>query len=105
MGFTDEQVSAVGGLVASSLDRTHLDRYEQVRSSLHMGNYARDSRGGDLFFYLPSCNLAIRREVFFNPGGFTEAMDVGEDVDLCWRIMDAGGVIEYNPSAKILHRH
>jgi mycofactocin system glycosyltransferase len=105
MGFIDERVSAVGGLVASYSDRTALDRYEQVKSSLHMGNYAQDSRGGDLFFYLPSCNLAMRRDVFSQAGGFTESMDVGEDVDLCWRIIDAGGVIEYNPAAIILHRH
>jgi mycofactocin glycosyltransferase len=105
MGFIDDHVSTVGGLVASYSDRTHLDRYEQVSSSLHMGKYAQDSRGGDLFFYLPSCNLAMRREVFSKAGGFTESMDVGEDVDLCWRIIDAGGVIEYNPAARILHRH
>lgn len=105
VGFIDEQVSAIGGLVDSASDRAPLDRYEKVSSSLHMGSYAKDSREGDPFFYLPSCNLAIRREVFLKNSGFAESMDVGEDVDLCWRIIDTGGVIEYNPSAKVLHRH
>ena len=105
MGFTDEQVSVVGGLVDSYSNKSSLDRYEQVNSSLHMGNYAQDSRGDDRFFYLPSCNLAIRRRELQKAGGFAEGMNVGEDVDLCWRIIDAGGVIEYNPASVICHRH
>ena len=62
--FGDPLVGAVGGRVDSQEERTGLDRYEQVKSSLLMGLAAKDSRSNDRFFYVPSCNLAVRRELF-----------------------------------------
>jgi mycofactocin glycosyltransferase len=103
--FEDPQVAAGGGLVDSQLDRNALDRYEQVQSSLHMGHHARDSRDGDRFFYLPSCNLAVRRTYFTGIGGFNAQLTVGEDVDLCWRLIDSGGAIVYRPEAVVYHDH
>lgn len=103
--FNDPRVAAGGGMVTSAMDKRPLDRYEKVQSSLHMGHRGRDSHGGDAFFYLPSCNLAVRRAVFARMGGFNEEMVVGEDVDLCWRLVDSGGVIVYRPTALVFHRH
>lgn len=103
--FEDSRVSAGGGEVLSQLSHTRLDRYEQVKSSLHMGFQACDSENGNPFFYLPSCNFAVRRDAFKGIGGFKEEMTVGEDVDLCWRLIDRGGVIAYRPRAKVFHRH
>lgn len=103
--FEDPAATAGGGLVSSKLDRHFLDRYEKVQSSLHMGTRALDSRDADRFFYLPSCNLAMRRTDFLRLGGFNESMAVGEDVDLCWRLLDKGGVIAYRPEAVVFHRH
>jgi mycofactocin system glycosyltransferase len=103
--FEDPAVTAGGGLVSSNLEGRFLDRYEKVQSSLHMGTRQRDSRDANRFFYLPSCNLAVRRTDFLRLGGFNESMAVGEDVDLCWRLMDRGGVIAYRPEAIVFHRH
>ena len=103
--FGDPQVGAAGGRVDSQEDKTGLDRYEQVKSSLLMGTAAKDSRSNDRFFYVPSCNLAVRRELFLRLGGFKEGLEVGEDVDLCWRLLDQGYVIEYRPQARVSHRH
>lgn len=103
--FLDSRVSAAGGMVASDLDRRALDRYEQVQSSLYMGMHPKDSRNEDRFFYLPSCNFAVRREWFLRIGGFGETLALGEDVDFCWRLVDSGGNIVYRPGAKVYHRH
>jgi len=103
--FEDPAVTAGGGLVSSKLGKRFLDRYEKVQSSLHMGTRPRDSRDANRFFYLPSCNLAVRRTDFLRFGGFNKSMAVGEDVDLCWRLMDQGGVIAYRPEAVVFHRH
>ena len=103
--FRRPEVGAAGGLVDSHDDRTALDRYEKVKSALHMGRHPTDSSMGNRFFYLPSCNLAVRRETFQNVGGFNECLEVGEDVDLCWRITDMGRIVEYRPSARISHKH
>ncbi len=90
----DPAVITCGGLVDSSLADSVLDRYERVMSPLRMGETPKDSRLSDAFFYLPSCNLCIRAEAFKELGGFNQTMEVGEDVDLCWRIIDSGGVVE-----------
>jgi mycofactocin system glycosyltransferase len=103
--FREPAVAAAGGLVSSYDDKTALDRYERVKSSLRMGTHCTDSAMGNDFFYLPSCNLAVRRDCFLELGGFDDRLEVGEDVDLCWRIVDKGHIIEYRPSARVLHRH
>ena len=51
----------------------------------------------------PTINLAITREVFTAVGGFDERFDYGSDVDLCWRIVDAGHRIRYVPEACVVH--
>ena len=103
--FRDPSTGAVGGMVDSSFDEKGLDRYEKVRSSLNMGFWPRSSREGDLFFYIPSCNLLTKREIFRQVGGFNEDMFVGEDVDFCWRVQDLGFHIEYMPIGRVYHKH
>jgi mycofactocin system glycosyltransferase len=103
--FTDPSNGAVGGMVDSCLDEKGLDRYEKVKSSLNLGPWPRSSQEGDHFFYLPSCNLLVRRTLFLRLRGFREDMCVGEDVDLCWRLQDLGQQIEYRPVGKVYHKH
>jgi hypothetical protein len=57
------------------------------------------------FFYVPSCNLLARRDLFLKLGGFREELSVGEDVDLCWRMQDAGHHVEFRPAGRVYHRH
>ena len=103
--FNDPSTGAVGGLVDSYFDKKGLDRYEKVRSSLHMGNWPKSSREDHRFFYLPACNLLVRKDLFFEVGGFREDMVVGEDVDFCWRLQDQGHQVEYRPVGRIFHKH
>ena len=103
--FRDSSNGAAGGMVDSTFNEKGLDRYEKVKSSLNMGFWPRSSREGDLFFYLPSCNLLIRRALFNQLGGFKEDMAVGEDVDLCWRLRDQGHHVEYRPVGRVTHKH
>jgi mycofactocin system glycosyltransferase len=103
--FTDPSNGAVGGMVDSCLNEKGLDRYEKVKSSLNMGSWPKSSREEDHFFYLPSCNLLVRRTLFLRLGGFREDLCVGEDVDFCWRLQDLGHQIEYRPVGRVYHKH
>jgi mycofactocin system glycosyltransferase len=103
--FTDTSNGAVGGMVDSWSNEKGLDRYEKVKSSLNMGSWPRSSREEDHFFYLPSCNLLVRRTLFLRLGGFRQDMFVGEDVDFCWRLQDLGHQIEYRPVGRVYHKH
>jgi mycofactocin system glycosyltransferase len=103
--FDDEQVSAVGGWVDGLHSASPLDRYEAVMSSLNLGGRERSGDAGEDTFYLPSCNLLVRRSAFASLGGFRPDLHVGEDVDLTWRMRDAGGRIVYLPRGRVWHEH
>ncbi len=46
-------------------------------------------KGADTF-YVPTCNLLVRRSTYEAAGGLREDLRVGEDVDLCWRLRATG---------------
>jgi mycofactocin system glycosyltransferase len=103
--FEDADVAAVGGGVDGMHASSALDRYEAEMSSLSLGPLARSGQGGKDTFYLPSCNLLVRRRDFLDAGGFREGMHVAEDVDLSWRLRDRGRKIVYTPRGAIVHEH
>ena len=103
--FKDPSLSAIGGMVDSYYVDTPLDRYEQVKSSLIISQRNRRSSENENFFYVPTCNLLVRRSIFEKLNGFDEDLFVGEDVDFCWRLQDAGYFIEFRPLGKIYHKH
>ncbi len=48
--------------------------------------------------------FAIRRYDFFSVGGFDSGYFLHvEDVDLCWRIRQAGGEVLFEPRARVIH--
>jgi len=103
--FADGTTAAVGGWVDGMQQAAPLDRYEAVMSSLNLGRRAMTGAAGDDTFYLPSCNLLVRREAFAAAGGFRSELHVGEDVDLTWRLRDAGRSIAYLPRGAVCHAH
>jgi len=103
--FNNHSVAAVGGQVDGMCTESAVDRYESIMSSLSLGARERTGSGGNDTFYLPSCNLLVRRTAFRNAGGFKDEMHVGEDVDLTWRLRDMGWTISYLPKGNVLHEH
>ena len=103
--FDDKTNGAAGGKVDSWFNKKALDRYEKVSSSLNMGNRSKSSKEEGIFFYLPTCNLLVKKEIFQKLDGFDIDMNVGEDVDFCWRLKNMGYDIEYRPSGIVFHKH
>jgi len=58
--------------------------------------------GFDLSY--PSCNLAFRKKVLDDIGGFDDWFITAEDIDLNLRAVEAGYKIVYNPKAIVYHR-
>lgn len=98
-------ISAVGGFVAGFYKSSLVDRYEDSCSSLNMGLRIIYNNNAENGFYVPSCNLFVRREVFQEVKGFNPSMRVGEDVDLCWRLRDQGYNLLYTPFGTVHHKH
>lgn len=54
--------------------------------------------------HLPGCNFAVRRDVFYEIGGFNPAFrTAGDDVDFCWRLLDAKHELAFVPGAFVWH--
>lgn len=80
-----------------------IERYEQARSSLDLGAHPGAVGPQRPVSYLPSAFLLARRSALGT--GFDEALRCGEDVDLIWRLVDAGWRVRYEPAATVRHRH
>ncbi|MEJ2153696.1 MAG: mycofactocin biosynthesis glycosyltransferase MftF [Desulfobacteraceae bacterium] len=103
--FRDRTLGALGGWVDAAGEKNPLDRYEKVKSALKMGTWFRRSDQTEKFFYVPTCNFLVRKDLFARLGGFRESLYVGEDVDFCWRLQDEGFAMEYRPMGRISHKH
>jgi GT2 family glycosyltransferase len=54
--------------------------------------------------WAPTCNLAVKREVFEGLRGFdTSWRNAAYDVDFCWRLVLCGFVLGYAPAATVHH--
>jgi GT2 family glycosyltransferase len=54
--------------------------------------------------HIPGCNCAFRRECLKVIGGFDPIFRAaGDDVDLCWRLMERGWKIGFQPGAMVWH--
>jgi len=103
--LADPAVAAAGGRVAAAAERSWLERYEAVRSPLDLGPKRTTARPGRPVPYLVTANAVVRRADFEAAGGFDPTMRWGEDVDLCWRLHDAGRLLVYQPAGLVRHRH
>lgn len=109
--FADPQVVAVAPRIRSSaptgaLPDRHsraIARYESDRSSLDMGTRPAAVRPMSRVSYVPSAALVVRRSALSAVDGFDPAMRFGEDVDLVWRLIAAGGTVRYQPASVVWH--
>jgi glycosyltransferase involved in cell wall biosynthesis len=54
--------------------------------------------------HVPGCNMAFRKDVLLAVGGFDPVFEAaGDDVDLCWRVIDRGWTIGFHPAALVWH--
>jgi mycofactocin system glycosyltransferase len=104
--FSDPSVALVAPrIVALDIESNDLARYEHSRSSLDLGPREAQIRARSAVSYVPSAAMLARRRVLLDAGGFDETMQVAEDVDLCWRLEEAGWRLRYEPAAQVAHDH
>ncbi|MFF5010913.1 mycofactocin biosynthesis glycosyltransferase MftF [Streptomyces phaeochromogenes] len=106
--FADPRVAMavprITGLATTESARW-LGRYEHARSSLDLGAHPAAVRPGTPVSWAPSACAVARVDVLTELGGFDDRMRVGEDVDLCWRMVRTGRRIRYEPSVEAAHEH
>jgi len=94
--FRDDKVGAAGGPnLAPSGDGLVADCVANAPGS-PMEVLLSDCRAE----HIPGCNMAIRRQLLIDLGGFDGRFRAaGDDVDMCWRILDSGAEIGFHPAA------
>ena len=101
--FDDPRVAAVAPRVRPRSGSSDLlPRYELTRSALDMGARPDLVADGAPLGYLPSATLLVRQTALEHRG-FDEALRVGEDVDLVWRLTDSGSIVRYEPASEVDH--
>jgi len=98
-------VEIAGGRVLAPPPEGPVAAFEAVRSPLDMGPVSGAVGPGEPISYMPSCNLAIRRNLLLRIGGFDPAMRLGEDVDLIWRALATGAQARYVAEGAVVHHH
>jgi mycofactocin system glycosyltransferase len=99
------QLGAVGGRTLGYYTHSSLDRYEEVASPLDIGRHLIVKGAGTDTFYVPTCNLLVRRAAYLALSGLREDLLVGEDVDFCWRLRASGTYLLYAPEGTVRHKH
>lgn len=102
--LSDPAVGAVAPRVRSRPGPSVRERYERANSPLDLGPTPARVLPGSRVSYVPSAVLAVRRSVLRELDGFDPGLRVGEDVDLVWRLLDAGHGARYEPAAAVTHR-
>ncbi|MCV7227460.1 mycofactocin biosynthesis glycosyltransferase MftF [Mycolicibacterium komossense] len=104
--FCDPAVALVAPrIVGLSQTENLVARYEAVRSSLDLGQREAPVIPYGPVSYVPSAAIICRTSALKDMGGFDEGMPSGEDVDLCWRFVEAGARLRYEPIALVAHEH
>ena len=102
--FNDPLVALVAPRVGCSEGSTTLAQYEMVRSPLDLGDQPARVAAGSRVSYVPAAALLVRSDALRAIGGFDESLRTGEDVDMVWRLLDAGHRCRYEPASVVHHR-
>jgi glycosyltransferase involved in cell wall biosynthesis len=117
-----ESVTCVSGLVPAAELRTPAQAYFDARVGwsaclrTRMFEWAAPPSDIPLFpfavgHYGTGANFAVDRAAVLRLGGFDEALGAGsptgggEDLDMFFRLLRAGGVLVYDPASVVWHRH
>ena len=102
--FDDPVVAAVAPRIVPSGPRAGATaRYTALRSSLDRGPRQGLVRPGSPVPFVPSAALVVRADVAAGPDLFDPELRGGEDVDLVWRLGEAGWDVRFDPASRVEH--
>lgn len=98
--ISDDQAVAVGGPNLPPLPRNGVEAVVAAAPGAPAHVLLKDQEAE----HLPGCNLAIRKESLEQIGGFNVVFTTaGDDVDVCWRLREAGGKLLFAAGAMVWH--
>ena len=101
--FADPKVALVAPRVTTAASASPVTWYERNNSPLDLGPDPARVRAGSRVSYVPAAAIVCRVEALRDVGGFDESLRAGEDVDLVWRLDEAGWRCRYEPASEVRH--
>ena len=103
--FADPLVAAVAPRVRPLTGASPAGRYLEARAPIDMGPQEGRVLPLTRLSYVPTAALLVRRAALAGHGAgpFDASLRYGEDVDLVWRLAEAGWRIRYDPAASVSH--
>jgi mycofactocin system glycosyltransferase len=101
--FADPRVALVAPRVTTTADPSPVAWYERNNSPLDLGPEPARIRAGSRVSYVPAAAVVCRVDALHDIGGFDESLRAGEDVDLVWRLDEAGWRCRYEPAVEVGH--
>ncbi len=100
LSFDDPAVGASGGPNLPVLTAGLVERGVALSPGAPTEVLVADDRAE----HVAGCNMAFRREDILGIGGFNPSYTAaGDDVDVCWKLLDAGREIAFSPAAQVMH--
>ncbi len=100
MSFDDEQVAATGGPNLPVDGAGFVERAVARSPGGPLEVLITDDRAE----HVPGCNMAFRKHELAAIGGFNpEYTSAGDDVDVCWKLLDRGREIAFAHAAQVRH--
>lgn len=100
--FADSLVAVVAPRITGRAGPTAASRYTESNGALDLGGRPGRVVPGSAISYVPTAAVLVRRQAL-DRHRFDESLRVGEDVDLIWRLHEAGWRIRYDPSVQVPH--
>ncbi|MEI8126532.1 MAG: mycofactocin biosynthesis glycosyltransferase MftF [Actinomycetota bacterium] len=97
----DPRVAVVAPRITGGHEDSWRSGFEKRFSPLDLGPASSLVTPQSRVSYVPSAALLVRRSAIGE--GFDTSIRVGEDVDLVWRLHDAGWLIRYDASVTVAH--
>ncbi len=105
--LADPLVAIVAPRVTGQAAATAAGRYTEANGALDLGGRPGRVMPKAAVSYVPTAAVLARREALLAVASdgrvFDESLRVGEDVDLIWRLHEAGWRIRYDPSVQVRH--
>jgi len=98
--FNDPKVAAVFGPVYILKPSTLLEKYADWK----LRRYFSKLRPGQHFPYAAATNLAVRRDIALEVGGFREDLIDADDAEFTYRLSKAGYRVVYEPRMVVYHQ-
>lgn len=101
--MNDPRVALVAPRIESTNNGRLTGEYEIHHSPLDLGTHPTVVRPLSRVPYVPAAVIVCRTQTLKDLSGFDETLRLGEDVDLLWRMADAGHLCRFEPTISCQH--